>query len=164
MKRAFTLIEVLIVVSILGILAAIVLPIFQSHSQQAKEAAAKDNLRILRNAIELYATEHNDMPPGYCDNGDMAPMFWLYPQFTAYTSYNGIPNATRSASFAFGPYLSEFPANPFNNKSIVRRMDDSTPLPESADGSFGWIYKPATKTIRIDFPGTDSEGISFYSY
>lgn len=69
MKKAFTLVEILIVVAILGILAAIVLPQFQSHTQQAKESAAKDNLRILRNAIELYAAQHDGVPPGY-PNGD----------------------------------------------------------------------------------------------
>ena len=51
MKRAFTLVEILIVVALLGILAAIALPTFQDHIQQARESAAKDNLRILRNAI-----------------------------------------------------------------------------------------------------------------
>ncbi|RKY11715.1 MAG: hypothetical protein DRP65_03460, partial [Planctomycetota bacterium] len=50
MKKAFSLVELLIVVAILGILAAIVVPEFQTYTQQAKEAAAKDNLRILRNA------------------------------------------------------------------------------------------------------------------
>ncbi len=64
-KYAFTLVEILIVVAILGILAAIVLPTFQDHVQQARESAAKDNLRILRNAIEVYAAQHNDVPPGY---------------------------------------------------------------------------------------------------
>ena len=54
-KKAFSLIELIIVVAILGILAAIVLPIFQSHSEEAKEAASKDNLRILRNMVQFYA-------------------------------------------------------------------------------------------------------------
>jgi len=164
MKRGFTLVEVLIVAAILGILAAIVLPTFQSHSQQAKESAAKDNLRILRNAIELYAAQHNDMPPGYCNNGDKAPESFLYPQLTSYTSYNGIPNAARSADFPCGPYLNELPANPFNDKSTVKIIDDGTPLPDFADGSSGWIYKPATKTIRIDSTGTGSEGKAYYEY
>lgn len=48
MNKGFSLVELLIVVAILGILAAIVMPEYQSHSQDAKEVAAKDNLRILR--------------------------------------------------------------------------------------------------------------------
>ena len=68
MRKAFSLVELLIVTAIIGILAAIVIPEFQTHSQQAKETAAKDNLRILRNTIELYAVQHNGIPPGYVDN------------------------------------------------------------------------------------------------
>src|SRR3989339_1948160 len=66
--NAFSLVELMIVVAILGILAAIAMPVFQGHIQKAKESAAKDNLRILRNAIEVYAAQHNDVPPGYTNN------------------------------------------------------------------------------------------------
>ena len=71
MKKAFTLVEILIVTAILGIMAAIVMPLFAGHVQLAKEAAAKDNLRILRGAIERYAAEHNDIPPGSTNLGFM---------------------------------------------------------------------------------------------
>ena len=64
MKRAFSLVEILIVVAVLGILAAIALPTFQGYIVEAKEAAAKDNLCILRSAIELYAAQHDGVPPG----------------------------------------------------------------------------------------------------
>ncbi len=40
-KRAFSLVEMLIVISIIGILGAIVIPMLQDHSHKAKEAAAK---------------------------------------------------------------------------------------------------------------------------
>jgi prepilin-type N-terminal cleavage/methylation domain-containing protein len=163
-KRAFTLVELLIVVAILGILAAVVLPHFQSQSQRAKEAAAKDNLRTLRNAIELYAAQHNDTPPGYYNNGSITPEFMFYPQLTQYTSYSGIPDAAKSAAFPLGPYLKQFPLNPFNYKSTVRIINDVTPLPETADGSFGWIYKPQTRTVKLDWPGTDTDGTAYYNY
>ena len=53
MNKAFTLVEILIVVAILGILAALTLPIFQDHMTEAKEATAKENLRLLRNGIQI---------------------------------------------------------------------------------------------------------------
>jgi prepilin-type N-terminal cleavage/methylation domain-containing protein len=57
-KAAFTLVEILIVTAILGILAAIVIPEFQAHATQAKEAAAKESLRMLREAIDRYTLDN----------------------------------------------------------------------------------------------------------
>jgi len=164
MKKAFTLVEVLIVVAILGILAAIVVPQFQSQSQLAKEAAAKDNLRVLRNTIELYATQHNEMPPGYYNTDRITPLYLFYLQFTLYTDLRGFTSSTRSANYPFGPYLKEFPKNPFNGKTTVNIISDDSPLPESATGSFGWLYKPATRTIKLDQSGTDSEAVRYFDY
>ena len=63
MKRAFSIAELMIVLAVLGILAAIVVPHFRSYTTQAKEAVAKDHLRLLRSAIELYAVQHHGVPP-----------------------------------------------------------------------------------------------------
>ena len=148
MKRAFTLVEVLIAVAILGILAAIVVPRLQGHITEARESAAKDNLRILRNAIERYAAQHNDVPPGYpSDNPDAPALFGAF--------YISMVRAN---------YISEIPTNPLNDLRTVRVIFDSDPLPPAPTGEYGWIYKPATKRIRLDWPGTDKDGIRFYDY
>lgn len=65
MKKAFTLVELMIVVAVLGILAAIAVPAFQGHAARAKKSAAKDNLRMLRTAIGLYTSQHDNLTPGY---------------------------------------------------------------------------------------------------
>ncbi len=54
-EGGFTLVELLIVVIILGVLAAVVIPQFGASTQEANMAALDSNLATMRNAIELYA-------------------------------------------------------------------------------------------------------------
>jgi len=60
--RAFTLVELLIVVVILGILATVVIPMFTDAATNAKSAILKDNLRGIRSALERYKIDHGDYP------------------------------------------------------------------------------------------------------
>jgi type II secretion system protein G len=68
-KRAFTLIEILIVVVILGILAAIVIPQFSDASTQANNANVHSQLQTLRGQLELYKVQHVDTYPDLINNG-----------------------------------------------------------------------------------------------
>jgi prepilin-type N-terminal cleavage/methylation domain-containing protein len=155
MKKAFTLVEVLIVAAIVGILAAIVIPEFQNYIQQAKEAAAKDNLRILRTAIERYATEHNGIPPGYIQND---------PSRLALDG--GLGPAYNGQLVNNGHYLSKLPENPFNNKIETKMIanEASFPIEPVEADLYGWIYQPATKTIKLNWPDTDSNGVAYFDY
>jgi type II secretion system protein G len=60
--RAFTLIELLIVVAIIAILAAIAVPNFLEAHTRAKVASAKASLRTLQTALESYAVDNNNYP------------------------------------------------------------------------------------------------------
>src|SRR5215211_7879611 len=62
-KGGFTLVEILIVVIILGILAAIVIPQFTSASQDARKNSLTSQLQTLRSQIELYKLQHLDQLP-----------------------------------------------------------------------------------------------------
>ncbi|MDD5135027.1 MAG: type II secretion system protein [Phycisphaerae bacterium] len=147
-EYGFSLAEILIVVAVLGILAAVVVPLYQENSQKAKESAAKENLRVLRNAIELYAAQHNGIPPGYIsDNPDSAPV-----------------GALVSMKLVNGLNISKMPTNPFNNLATIRIIDNTSSLPEKATGEYGWICQPLTKNTKIDYPGTDSCNIRYYDY
>ena len=161
-KRAFTLIEILIVIAVLGILAAVVVPKFQEYSQKAKESAAKSNLKLFRDAIERYAAQHNGIPPGYVSNNiDSAPNGLLFlKQLAMATNSSG-----EAINGEFGPYLTDTPENPFNNRLLVRIIENSQAFPSEAPGGvYGWVYKPITKEIRLNWAGTDSEGQSYYGY
>lgn len=68
-KRAFTLIEILIVVVILGILAAIVIPQFSDASTQANNANVRSQLQTLRGQMELYKVQHADVYPDLVNDG-----------------------------------------------------------------------------------------------
>ena len=148
-KRGFSVVELLIVVAVLGIMAAIVVPQFQSQSTRAKKAVAKDSLRILRSAIELYTVQHSGIPPGYKDDD---------PQ-TAPTSENFEDQLVSSRT-----YLAKVPKNPFNNLRNIRMIGNSEAFPPDAVNGYAWIYQAATKTIRLNWPGSDSSGVRYFDY
>ena len=62
-KSGFTLVEILIVVVILGILAAIVIPQFTDASTEAKTSSLCSDLQTVRSQLELYKIQHNDAIP-----------------------------------------------------------------------------------------------------
>src|SRR5919112_1210242 len=67
-RRGFSLIELVIVVVIIGIIAAIAIPRMSRGTAGAADSALSGNLNVLRNAIELYATEHGGkFPSGDAD-------------------------------------------------------------------------------------------------
>jgi len=162
MKKAFTLVELLIVVAILGILTAIIVPEYQNHVQLAKEAVAKDNLRILRNAIELYAAQHNDIPPGYQNNNpnNISGGTIAEAQLTKPTNISGQYDQAGSA-YKFGPYLKALPQNPFNQDN---RMLVITNVPTTQVGSLGWLYNPETNKVYLNWSGMDKDGTRYLDY
>lgn len=62
-RTAFTLIEILIVVVILGILAAIVVPQFTNAADEANDASVRSQLQTLRSQIELYRAQNPGTVP-----------------------------------------------------------------------------------------------------
>ena len=165
-EKAFTLVEVILVVTILGILAALVMPTFQGHIAKARESAAKDNLRVMRNQIELYKLQHKGVQPGYVD-GSGAPVALLQLQFTRTTTETGVASSSTVPSdpYLYGPYVKKLPENPYNKLSNITYVAESTDFSAAVDGtSSGWLYKKETGEIKINWTGTDSEGIAFYDY
>lgn len=150
MRKAFSLVELMIVAAVIGILAALCAPYLQDHAIEARRAAAKDNLRVLREAIRLYAVHHADTPPGYPGNSRSASptedSFQL--QLTTDEQY----------------CLRMVPDNPFNDLNTLHIIADDDLFPVQATGNYGWVYQPATGTIRLDWPGADGSGVLYFEY
>src|SRR5437764_14637069 len=87
--RGFSLIELVIVVVIIGIIAAIAIPRLSRGSAGAADAALSGNLAVLRNAIDLYATEHG---------GSYPALATITTQLTQYTDATGTTSATKTAT------------------------------------------------------------------
>jgi general secretion pathway protein G len=111
-KGGFTLVEILIVVIILGILAAIVIPQFTSASQDARKNSLTSQLQTLRSQIELYKLQHLDQLPSTLVGGTPA-----WTQLTAKTDATGATGT--STAFPFGPYLQADPSNTLNGKTAM---------------------------------------------
>jgi len=64
MRKGFTLIEILVVLAIIAILAAILFPVFARARAKARQAQCASNLRQLASAFEMYVTDYDDTYPG----------------------------------------------------------------------------------------------------
>src|SRR5881394_2396203 len=141
-KTGFTLVEILIVVIILGILAAIVIPQFTNASQDARESALLSQLQTLRSQIELYKLQHKDKLPNLVTNWD--------PMITK-TDIDGVLSVNPND---FGPYMQSAPTNPINTLSNVTNGNSALGS-AAADCGFIYDYNAGAGTGRIWGTGTD---------
>jgi len=144
-KQGFTLVEILIVVVILGILAAIVIPQFTQASTEAKTNSLCSDLQTLRSQIELYKVQHNDIAPA-------AGTFIAQMTETSDIDGNTSGSKVRAGVFVYGPYLERVPINPFNDvtdavETNQGKIDDTATVGDSV-GS--WEYLATTGEIWAD--------------
>jgi general secretion pathway protein G len=153
-NNAFTLVEILIVVIILGILAAIVIPQFTEASEEARESTLTSNLQVLRSQVGLYKIQHRDNYPDSTDSGTFETAM------TSQTDEDGVAFDSDSTTGPFGPYMQQIPLNPF---SVAENSDGDAILflfadpPAATDGSH-WNFDSDTGAIVANDGGVTPGG------
>lgn len=128
-SKAFTLVEILIVVVILGILAAIVIPQFTNASQEAQVGNVQTQLQTIRSQIELFRVRNNGNAPACVGAQDASFTDMITP-----------PAGQQQ-------YVRTPPVNPRNRRNQV--VEDATPIATAAAGAAtatgpGWYYNSTT--------------------
>jgi len=140
--RGFTLVEILIVVIILGILAAIVIPQFTNASNDARNNSVSSTLQTMRSQIELFKIQHADTPP-------VAAGMWAIMTGKSNTTDTQTPTTTG----VFGPYLQQAPVNPINGQSAVGATFGT---------NVGWVYVVTGGSYTVSAVNTAGTGVLTY--
>ena len=136
--RAFTLVEILIVVVILGILAAIIVPNMASATQEASSTTTFSELGKLRRAVEVYGIRNPGQRPNVIEGDGVLDDAW-------------------AELVQPGEYLSGAPANPWvggvNQYYVVVRNTPDVAF----QTNYAWIYDDASGDIWAGgFDGNDN--------
>ena len=124
--RGFSLIEVLIVVTIIAIIAGLVFPHYSNASDNARASSLLTDLQMIRQRLQAYRNDHNGQYPLLSE---------MWGNLTGQTDQNGNPGAE------FGPYLKTEPLNPFTDGRAC-----------ADDNSADWQYDEIEGTIRAVVP------------
>lgn len=159
-KKGFTLVELLVVVIILAILAAVVIPQLRSSSTDAKLSALDADLSTSRSAIELYYHQHNSAYPGVIKQHKGVAHTSTEDAFVKQLTYcsDSAGNTTDTCdtvTYKFGPYIKKsVPKNPLPNSNTTEaqstgvKVDSLTATLGTAvadnDASKGWFFVQQT--------------------
>ncbi len=138
--KGFTLVEILIVVVILGILAAIVVPQFTNAANDARQGNVETQGSTLQNQLELYAAQNNG----------------TYPTVAELNANAADGSANGWSVMIDGDYIKEAPVNPFAPAANATTVTVSAAANATAadaeanagNGTQGWYYNPNTGVIR----------------
>jgi|WetSurMetagenome_2_1015567.scaffolds.fasta_scaffold652201_1 general secretion pathway protein G len=153
-KKGFTLVEILIVVIILGILAAMVLPLYSQTSASARVSQIKTNLQMVRAQMIVYKTQHLEHYPT------------ITGQFTQYSDMSGGTATTADSTHTLGPYLQSFPVNPVSGLATVRVVTGNGTAFSAPSADGGWYMNSTTGEFRADLRDSwvDEDGTKYNAF
>jgi general secretion pathway protein G len=149
-NSGFTLVEILIVVIILGILAAIVIPQFTQASSDAKMSSVVSDLQTVRSQIELYKIQHGDRTP----DKDMGAGD-VFTQLMKETDATGADSNTAH----LGPYLQQRPKNPFVLSGGLPSSSVALDTPAATDG---WYFDRTTNQFKANGDNAAGDHLNTY--
>jgi general secretion pathway protein G len=121
-QNAFTLVELVVVVLILGILAAVAAPRLFDTANDARQNGTKQSLSVVRDAIELYKAQNGSFPPA------------------------------ATLATALKPFIKrQFPASQVGtNQNSTVAASTQNPIASPEAGSAGWAYNQTTGEFVIN--------------
>ncbi len=154
--RGFSLIELVIVVVIIGIIGAIAVPRMSRGAKGASDSALTANLTVLRNALDLFATEHGGQYPPAANMPDA-----LLEYTTA--EYDSTPGA-KSATNIYGPYIRAIPKLPVGASKGNNGFIATGTI--GADDTKGWYYNETTGAVQANNAAGDADeaGVDYNTY
>lgn len=135
-RSGFTLVELVVVILILGILAAIAVPKVFNNADDAADSSVAQTLATLRDAVELYKTQLN--AGGYPEG-------------------NSTTVQTKLKPFIRGTKFPKAKIGGLNSSDI--KIDDTLTI----GGTEGWVYAPATGDVVINSDQLTQDGVTKYS-
>jgi prepilin-type N-terminal cleavage/methylation domain-containing protein len=137
----FSMWELIVAIAILGIVAALIVPQATKGTATPPNATLAANLTDLRNAVGLFAAEHETRRP---------VLAMIAAQLTQYTCESSTVAATdrkEGASWR-GPYLKEVPPLPVGDNQ--GKAGFTATLPLGSDTNAGWYYNQDDGQIRAN--------------
>jgi general secretion pathway protein G len=122
-RSAFTLVEILIVVVILGIVAGVVVPSFSRSTDEAAKTATLNQLLKIRKALDVYYVRFNNHYPASIEEGE---------------------GTWGELLMAGGDYLRDLPRNQWVPAAARRTIVFGAAPDTEYHANYGWIFNPAT--------------------
>lgn len=186
-RRAFTLLELLVVIGIIAILAALLLPVLTAAKKKAAQTTCINNLKQLGLGMQMYVSDNRDYFPGIASGhyGFHAEdwIYWrtntMYPQFEQSPILTAIPGLQKpslrcpldindadrlAVGLPQGPYLFSYSFNGYGldskgkNLGMSSVVDTTTGVTNKYLFNEGQVRNPDGKIMLAEEPGSLANG------